>query len=357
MKGGYTKPTMVIDSRKAEANISRMVAKLIPERQIFRPHFKTHQSAEIAEIFRKYDVKKITVSSAEMAGFFAQNGWNDITIAFPVNLREAVHINKLAGQVKLNLLLDSVYVASELDSSLTEEAGVFIEIDNGYRRSGLLPDKSEEINAIVHFLATSSNLEFKGFLTHAGNTYSARGKEEVLTIMDDTAQKLNSLKAYYLSDFPGTITSYGDTPSCSMANDLSQFDEIRPGNFVYYDVMQYHIGSCDLEDIAVAVACPVVEVYPERNELVIYGGAVHLSKEFIEGDGKFRLFGYVVDIRDDGWGRPIPGAYVYSISQEHGLVKMPAQDISAFKPGDVVGILPIHSCLTANLLKEESVII
>jgi len=32
-------------------------------------------------------------------------------------------------------------------------------------------------------------------------------------------------------------------------------DEIRPGNFVFYDLMQYRIGSCSVGQIAVAMAC------------------------------------------------------------------------------------------------------
>jgi D-serine deaminase-like pyridoxal phosphate-dependent protein len=138
-----------------------------------------------------------------------------------------------------------------------------------------------------------------------------------------------------------------------MANTCQGFDEIRPGNFVFYDVMQYHIGSCLLDDIAVAVSCPVVSVYRDRNEIIIYGGAVHLSKEFIEADNGFKLFGYVVKFTKNGWSSPLPGTYVSSLSQEHGTVKMPEKFISKFKPGDVLGILPVHSCLTANLLRQN----
>ncbi len=80
--------------------------------------------------------------------------------------------------------------------------------------------------------------------------------------MDDAQIKLQTLKQKYITRFPDIIISYGDSPSCSLADDLNGFDEIRPGNFVYYDVMQYHIGSCQMDDIAVAAACPVVSVYP-----------------------------------------------------------------------------------------------
>jgi D-serine deaminase-like pyridoxal phosphate-dependent protein len=357
MKLLISKPTLLVDKKKVLKNIQRMAVKADRDEVIFRPHFKTHQSWEIGEMFRKEGVHSITVSSVSMAAHFAANGWNDITIAFPVNLTEASKIGHLTGQVSINLLVDSEYSTLRLDELLKNEVGIFIEIDNGYHRSGLSPDQTDEIDLIIKAINHSSHLHFSGFLTHAGNTYQARGGDEILSIMNDAAVELNSLKAKYIANNPEIITSYGDTPSCSMADNLSAFDEIRPGNFVYYDVMQYHIGSCSLDDIAVAVACPIVSVYPGRNELILYGGAVHLSKEFIEGDHCFKLFGYLVNITDTGWGDPIPGAYVSSISQEHGIVKMPAEYIKNYKPGDVLGVLPIHSCLTADLLLQHSILI
>ena len=158
--------------------------------------------------------------------------------------------------------------------------------------------------------------------------------------------------------FPNLMLSYGDTPSCSMAEHCDGLDEIRPGNFVYYDVMQYHLGSCRLEDIAVAVACPVVAIHPERSEMVVYGGAVHLSKEFIDAENDFQLYGYLVHFdKDFRWGKPVNGAYVGSLSQEHGVIQLPERELMTFHPGDLVGILPVHSCLTANLLKENTVLL
>jgi D-serine deaminase-like pyridoxal phosphate-dependent protein len=139
-----------------------------------------------------------------------------------------------------------------------------------------------------------------------------------------------------------------------MSENFSGFDEIRPGNFVYYDVMQYQLGACSIDNIAVAVACPIVSIFPLRGELAIYGGAVHLSKEHIEAENGFKLFGYVVRLKaDHSWAEPISGAYVYSLSQEHGLIKMPEKDLLQFQPGDLIGVLPVHSCLTAHQLKEK----
>lgn len=351
------KPTLLINKTKVGHNIDKMLKKISSGNVQFRPHFKTHQSVKVGEIFRLKGIDKITVSSVSMAELFAANGWNNITIAFPVNLLEINKINQLAQKISVNLLTDSAFSAKQLEKSLKTKTGLFVEIDNGYHRSGLLPEQLDEIEAIVSVCEQSELIKFKGFLTHAGNTYTARGVAEILAIMEDARQKLVQLKQVFVNRFPDLIISYGDTPSCSLADDFNGFDEVRPGNFVYYDVMQYHIGSCSLDDIAVAVACPVVSVYQDRNELVIYGGAIHLSKEFIAADNNFKLFGYVVELTDRGWTTPIPGCYVSSLSQEHGIIKMPNDQISRFKPGDLIGILPVHSCLTADLLKDHSMMI
>ena len=52
------------------------------------------------------------------------------------------------------------------------------------------------------------------------------------------------------------------------------------------------------------------------------------------------------------WGPTIEGAQVSSLSQEHGVVKASGQLLDQVGVGDVLPILPVHSCLTANLLKK-----
>src|SRR5690606_24495318 len=121
--------------------------------------------------------------------------------------------------------------------------------------------------------------------------------------------------------FPGLMTSVGDTPYCSMGEDFSGADEIRPGNFVYYDLMQLRLGSCRFGQIAAAVICPVVSVYPSRNQALIYGGAVHLSKESLMQPDGSKIFGLAVPITGDRWSFPEGEDYMVSLSQEHGLMR------------------------------------
>ena len=346
------RPTLLLDQDKCLQNIERMAQKAQALKIDFRPHFKTHQSAEIGEWFRQSGVTKITVSSVRMAGYFAEHGWNDITIAFPVNILEIDKINLLAEKIKLNLLIENKEALGYLDKFMRFPAGVYLKIDTGYNRTGIPSGKTNLIDILLARLKESSFLKFQGFLSHTGQTYHAQSRQDIFSHHFDALLKMKMLKNRYRKNWPNLKISLGDTPSCSICENFSGVDEIRPGNFVFYDLMQQKLGSCSFDDIAVRLACPVVSTHPSRNEVVIYGGAVHLSKEqIINIDGK-PLYGRIILKKD---GKEIlldEKNYVSSLSQEHGILKVAYKDLVHFKVGELVEIVPVHSCLTANLMGE-----
>ncbi len=346
-----TKPTLILDKKRCRKNIEAMCLKAKRNKVDFRPHFKTHQSIEIGDWFKEFGVNKITVSSLEMAEYFA-NDWDNITVAFPVNILEIDTINLLADKIKLNLLVESIEAIEFLNANLEHKISYLIKIDVGYHRTGIASTETDRIDKIIDESTKNNLLKFRGFLTHAGHTYDCRNKAEVLKIHVQSIELLELLKARYIKQIPNLIISVGDTPSCSVAEDFSQFDEIRPGNFVFYDLTQAQIGACEIDQIALAIACPIVAIHKERNEIVIYGGGVHLSKERLEDKAHGTIYGKVVKQSEDNWGGIIPEMYVKNLSQEHGIVSVPGAEISKYKIGDYLLILPVHSCMTANLHKH-----
>lgn len=344
-------PTLILDEKKCKANINFMIKKSRENNLSFRPHFKTHQSKIVGNWFREKGIKAITVSSLKMASYFVEDNWNDITVAFPVNIREIDHINALAKSIQLNLTIENTESIEYLNSNLNFALGFFIKIDTGYKRTGVSFDVLLSIEQILKAAKKNAYLNFKGFISHSGHTYNARSKEEILEIHKDSLQKLLALKNQFIDKYPELIISTGDTPSCSLANDFNDIDEIRPGNFVFYDLMQYNLGSCNTEQIAVVMACPIVAKHSERNELIIYGGGVHFSKEFIEKENQ-RIYGQMVEFSEDGWNKPYENCYLTKLSQEHGTLKVNNEIFNTTKVGDIVGVIPVHSCMTANLMGE-----
>lgn len=338
------KPTAILNPKIARRNIRRMAAKARQNGVRFRPHFKTPQSAQIGEWFRAEGVSAITVSSVEMACYFAEHGWQDITIAFPVNWLQIDSINALARKISLTLLVESVETVEFLRQNVSAPVRIDLKIDTGYHRTGLEWDDPAEIQRVAGAVQGADRLSLNGLLTHAGHTYKARGVEAVTRIYHETVDRLQAVREKL--PYPVAL-SIGDTPSCSLVEDLSAVDEIRPGNFVFYDWMQVEIGACQPEDIAVAVACPVVAKHPSRQTLIIYGGAVHLSKDSLNN-----RFGVIAEKTPAGWGNVIPDTYLTSLSQEHGIVKTTPEFMSQVRVGDLLMVLPIHSCLTVDLLKK-----
>jgi len=345
-----TVPTLLLDEHRCRANIRKMSEKAAGSGTFFRPHFKTHQSLTIGRWFKEEGVTAITVSSLEMAAYFAPE-WDDITVAFPINILEIDRINRLAGSIRMNVLVEHTESLSFLAEHLTAPVGYFIKVYVGYGRTGISPQDHDRIDGLLTF-ASSSNLNFKGFLAHAGHTYGCRSAAAILAIHEQSRATMITLKERYQARFPELIISLGDTPSCSVAKDFAGMDEIRPGNFVFYDLTQARIGSNTTDQIAVAMACPIVARHPERNELVIYGGGVHLSKDRMEGEPEGTVFGRVVRQEENGWGELIPGMYLRSLSQEHGIVKGPIAEIEQYQVGDLLLVLPVHSCMAANAMKR-----
>ncbi|MGE0079340.1 MAG: alanine racemase [Bacteroidales bacterium] len=346
-------PYLLLDKDICQSNIRRMAEKAKSNGLIFRPHFKTHQSLAIGEWFRSEGVSCITVSSVQMAEYFADGGWTDITVAFPVNPFEVDAINDLSKRVSLNIIFSSAKNLLKSVKELKGSIGVFIEVDVGYNRSGVSTEDTREIALMVNQIEENANLKFKGFLTHAGQTYKAQSANDVLKIHRESLSKLTKLKAFWKESHPDIIVSYGDTPSCSIADEFWGIDEIRPGNFVFYDVMQTYIGSCATSDIAVAAVCPVVDVISSRREVIIHCGAVHLSKESVALPSGEISYGAICKFDGQKWSEPIDGLYVKSLSQEHGIIASSNSDSQfSFNVGDLLAILPMHSCLTVDLMGE-----
>ncbi len=317
----------------------------------FKPHMKTHQSAEIGEWFKDEDVNAITVSSVKMARYFANHGWSDITIAFPCNIRQIEEINNLAADVSLTLLLSNTKTAQFLQEHLSVSVRIYIELDTGSSRTGLPVTNLSNIKELITTLVDSSNLHWIGFYSHPGHSSGARSKEEIREIHQSVTDQVRQLRVNLEPEFGTFEVCIGDTPCCSVADDFDSVDAISPGNFVFYDLMQVQIGSCEIKDIATALACPIVDIYPSRNEIAIYGGAIHFSKESIQTNG-FSHFGQPAAKNKKRWKIYDGETYLKSLSQEHGIIKCSPKIITDFSVGDTIDILPVHSCLTAHLIGE-----
>ena len=317
-----------------------------------RPHFKTHQSARVGEWFRDAGVRAITVSSTAMAEYFAAHGWRDILMASPLNVREAAALDRLAARIDLHVTVDSVPAAERLAVERLRPLSVWVEIDTGDHRTGLDPSEDSTIERIVRTVLDSEHLAWGGLIAHDGQTYTAGSVAAIRETCVRTVSRLGELAAW-LEERTGVrpALSIGDTPTAKLVDDLSGVDEIRPGNFVFGDLTQLRIGSFREDEIAVALASPVVSKSASRREIVLLGGAVRLSKEWIAGEDGQPIYGRLARLREAGWGEIVGGSFVSRLSQELSVVQASAELFSSIDIGDLLAVIPVHSCLTVDAMK------
>lgn len=340
-------PTLLIDEKITRANLEKMASKAQKQGKKLVPHWKTAQSHTVGNWAKDHGIREVTASSISLAEYLCGQGWDSIHIAFPFNIRELPRLNRLAANQNISVQVVNATTAKALAEGLTEDVWFFVELDAGYGRTGIQVSEEAELKEIFSHASRSRHLKFKGFYIHPGHTYYGKDTQK---IHEESQEALAQMKAKYLDRYPYLVTRLGDTPGCAVMEDFGAVDELGPGNFVFFDLMQVHLGSCKKEDIAVCLAVPVVDIRMDRKEILIHGGGVHLAKDvLIQSDGT-KNFGEVVLLTEKGWTIPNHYSFVKSISQEHGIIQASEELLKSVKVGDLLGILPIHSCMTADAM-------
>ena len=345
-------PAFLVDRSVVARNCEAMREKARSSGVSFRPHVKTHKTVEIGRMQHGGAAGPITVSTLAEAEHFAKDGYRDITYAVPVAPEKLERVAELAARVdRLSVLLDSertLHAIEEYAAGNEITFDVFLKVDCGYHRAGVDPDSPDSVR-LAMALARSEAVRFQGLLTHAGHSYHARDVEEILRVAAEEAGSLTRFRALLASEGLGEAQrSIGSTPTAAVVERFSECDEVRPGNYVFFDAFQATIGSCRLEDVAVSVLTTVVGSYPERGSLIVDAGALALSKD-LGPDHIQPQFGYGLVCDLDL--QPLP-MRIAALSQEHGKILAETN----VPVGTKLRIIPNHSCLTAAMYDSYQIV-
>ncbi len=341
-------PAFLVDRTVVERNCTRMRDKALASGVLFRPHVKTHKSVEIGRLQHAGVAGPITVSTLAEGEAFARDGFRDITYAVPIAPEKLARAAELAQRIdRLGILIDSELALRAVES-FDYVFDVFLKVDCGYHRAGVDPDSPGSVRLAVA-LARSSRARFQGLLSHAGHSYDARNAEDIQRVAAEEGECLSRFRALLsVEGVHDAFRSVGSTPTASVCERFTECEEVRPGNYVFFDAFQTTIGSCTPADCGVSVLTTVVGSYPERGALIIDAGALALSKD-LSPEHLQPGFGYgiVCDLEL----RPLPMRIV-ALSQEHGKVATQ----SAVPVGTLLRVIPNHSCLTAAMFDRYHIL-
>lgn len=356
-------PGLLLDVARVSRNADQMTQRVKERNVDLRPHIKTHKCVEVARIQTAGHSGAITVSTLAEARAFASHGFRKITYAIPIEpgkFGEAIDLSRECEE--LSLITDNIDVPEVLNEAAKRDdvkLNVFMKVDCGYHRCGVEPEHPDAIE-IPRRIANSSHLKFGGILTHAGHSYHAKSKDELVDYANterDVMTGFAEVLRKEVGEVP--IVSIGSTPTIATVDHLEGIDEVRPGNYIFFDAFQATLGSCSFADCALTVLASVVHRDATRKKVIIDAGAIALSKDRGPVDINPACgYGRVLDLANNDLN-----VTVGEMSQEHGVIY--TEDDAVFdrlKIGTRVRVLANHSCLTAaqhsyyNVLDDEAIV-
>ncbi len=333
-------PCILIDLDVAEKNIVRMQEKADKYGVFLRPHIKAHKIPELAHMQLRTGACGISASKISEAEAMAESGIDDIFIANQIVTE--TKLNRLAAlsrQIKVSVGLDSLIGArmlSEVFSAAGCPMDYLIEINSGLDRCGVLP--GEKAVRMFKAIRNLPSIRFKGIFTHAGHVYSKNSLKEVKNVSHHESAVMSETTKYFQEmGVPSEIVSVGATPTMKVWQGHEGVNELRPGNYIFNDVMQVSLGVAGLEDCALTVLATIISK-PEPNRAIIDAGSkVFALDKGAHGNEMLKGFGMVLG----------KNAAIDRLSEEHGIMSIdPREDLEI---GDMVHIIPNHACTVVNL--------
>ena len=337
---GLDTPAIVVDLDRADVRIAHMASVMRERGVALRPHTKTHKSLAFAK--RQIDAGAVglTVATIGEGEVFADAGFKDLFIAYPVIARgpKVDRLRRLAARCNLSVGADSVIGLEALaaDDDTARRLGVVIEIDSGGHRTGVRPDAAGSLAR----RGLELGLDVRGAFTHGGHG-SAGPAGRVGAANDEVAALAAAAASLRAEGIEPTILSAGSTPTAELSARPPVTEE-RPGTYVFGDRQQAAIAEVPFEDAALMVAATVVSAGPAHG-FVIDAGAKILSKDvssFLAGHGS--VLG-------------LPDAVIERVYDHHGVVALPP---GSARPavGSIVWVMPNHVCPVVNLVDEYVIV-
>ena len=344
-------PALVLDVTKVERNVARLTRRLESLGVGFRPHVKTAKSIDVAKRLFPTGRGPITVSTIKEAEYFADAGMTDITYAVGLAPDKLGRLRALAARgIDIMVVLDTEHQALAMADAARSGGpmpAALIEIDCDGHRGGLVPDDPRIVE--IAEVLRNGGVELRGVLTHAGESYSARGGEGLPEAAEaERAAAVAAAKLLRDHGHASPVVSVGSTPTAHFARDLTGVTEVRAGVFMFFDLVMHGIGVCAIDDIALSVLATVIGHKSEKGWLLIDAGWMAMSRD--RGTARHPVdqgYGVVCDVD----GRAYPDLIVVETSQEHGVVAV-RPGVDATLPRLPIGarlrILPNHACATGS---------
>ena len=333
-------PALLVYPDRVQHNIE-VLKGMIDDINRLRPHVKTHKTKEITQLLLNAGIRKFkcaTIVEAEMLGAC---GAPDVLLAYPLygpKLQRFVTLVQHFPQTRFSAIVDHTDAVKKLSAIAGQneiQIDVFIDLNIGMGRTGILPDNAFELYRLCSEIA---GLNVQGFHAYDGHVREIDIAERK-NICDRNYEPIARLIERMLDEgFTKPRVVIGGSPSFPI---YAQYPEIEcsPGTFVLWD-KGYAATLPEQNFLPAATLMTHVVSLPSENTICVDLGYKAVASENPLENRVFFL--------------NAPHLKPISHSEEHLVLEAGVDH--RFQVGDVLYALPIHICPTVALYDKLLVI-
>lgn len=327
-------PSMIVDLDLVEANLKKLMDKLLPTGLNIRPHLKTSKSAIVANKMAQAGAKGGCVAKISEAEVIAGTGFDDLLITCEIvgtaKVKRLVELYRKHRNIRI--VVDSEVGASAINDALAssgieEPIATLIDLDVGLHRTGVKP--GEPALALARHIGGLKHLKLIGIQGYEGHLQHLHDKEDRRTQCLQSMEILTgTAEALRRAGFHIEVVTTGGTGTAEFCATVPGVTELQPGSFIFMDT-DYRNAVGTFYSNSLTILSTVISQQGPR-AVTIDSGLKSLTT-------------------DSGLAECKDPRYTYGVlGDEHGSL-MWEEGTPALSVGDRVEMIPSHIDPTVNL--------
>lgn len=335
-------PSLVVDLDLLASNISNMAQTTARYEISLRPHIKTHKTISIGRMQLAAGAAGITTAKLSEAKVFADAGFDDILLAYPVVGEHKIQsLLALSERITLRSCVDNVESAlaiSRAASASGVHVDLLLDINTGLGRTGCSPSKAVQIGRQI---AELPGLNLVGVFSFAG--YQPADPDPLVRqswAYNEARTCVAIATSLRTEGIPANVVSVAGTSCTPFAVKVKGVTEVRPGTYVFGDMNYVRLGVHSIETCALRIRTTVIS-RPTRRQLVLDAGTKVLAADHSVASNTLS-YGYLPEH---------PNSLITRVWEEHSVVDLDSSDY-LLRIGDIVEVIPNHVCAVMNLARH-----
>lgn len=333
-------PALVIYKERVRQNIWLLKGMVNDNVALLRPHVKTNKITEVCSIMMEAGITKFKCATIAEAEMLAMIKAPDVLLSYQPVGPKANRLAALAEKYPSTIfscVVDNIHAAEHLSNVFSEKKillTVFIDLNTGMNRTGILPAYATQLFEAVELLPSIKVIGLHAYDGHIRDTDVNQRKHNVDSVFSKVAILAATIEA--VAKKPLIIVA-GGSPTFPVYAEQKNV-ECSPGTFVFWDWGYKHTMPDEPFEYAALVITRVISIVDEHTI------TTDLGHKSVAAENPFPRVHFL----------NAPEATPISQSEEHLVAKVP--DAGLFKIGDVLYGVPVHICPTVALYEKAIVI-